>query len=149
MERDGVLDPERFGGAGRALYPPLLPLRTLPNMVLAHVAIQHGIRGENGTYAGAAEAGAQALRAGLRIVAEGRAPYALVGAASSQVDLASARDRVRLGLDGPPGEAAIFVLIGPGGVAIAEDEPLVAALSAAIGDCGPVGGLFGALAVVG
>ncbi|MES2639188.1 MAG: hypothetical protein V4850_06880 [Myxococcota bacterium] len=145
MERDGALDRERLGGPGRALYPPLLPLRTLPNMVLAHVAIQHGIRGENGTWAGGAEAGAQALRAGLRLVEEGRAPFCLVGAASSAVDLASARDRLRLGYAGPPGEAAIFVLIGPGGAAVREDPTLLAAMRAAIGDCGPVEGLYGVL----
>ncbi|MFZ5476213.1 MAG: beta-ketoacyl synthase N-terminal-like domain-containing protein [Myxococcota bacterium] len=115
MERDGRLDVERLA-AGLALYPPLLPLRTLPNMVLAHVAIQHGIRGENGTFAGGREAGEQALAAGMRAVAEGRCALALVGAAFSAVDLASARDRWRMGPDPrPPGEGAIFALIGEGG----------------------------------
>ncbi|MDP2305805.1 MAG: beta-ketoacyl synthase N-terminal-like domain-containing protein [Pseudomonadota bacterium] len=145
MARDGALDRELLGGPGRALYPPLLPLRTLPNMVLAHVAIQHGIRGENGTWAGGAEAGAQALRAALRLVDEGRVPYCLVGAAASAVDLASARDRLRLGHGGPPGEAAIFALIGPGGTAVRDDPSLTAAMRAAIGDCGAVEGLYGVL----
>ncbi len=145
MARDGALDRVLLGGPGRALYPPLLPLRTLPNMVLAHVAIQHGIRGENGTWAGGAEAGAQALRAALRLVDEGRALYCLVGAASSEVDLASARDRLRLGRTGPPGEAAIFALIGPGGRPVLDDPDLVEAMRAAIGDCGPVEGLYGVL----
>ncbi|MDP2317568.1 MAG: beta-ketoacyl synthase N-terminal-like domain-containing protein [Pseudomonadota bacterium] len=145
IARDGQLDYELLGGPGRALYPPLLPLRTLPNMVLAHVAIQHGIRGENGTWAGGAEAGLQALRAALRLVDEGRAAYCLVGAASSEVDLASARDRLRLGRTFPPGEAAIFALIGRGGRPVRPDAAVTAAMRAAIGDCGPVEGMYGVL----
>lgn len=148
MERDGGLDREALGGRGRELYPPLLPLRTLPNMVLAHVAIQHGIRGENGTWAGGPEAGAQALAAGLRLVREHRAPYCLVGASISEVDLASARDRWRLGRTTPPGEAAIFALLGPGGTPPQPDDALSAALRGALGDCGPVEGLYPALATL-
>ncbi len=139
MAREGVLALDLLGGPGRAAYPPLLPLRTLPNMVLAHVSIQHGIRGENGTWAGGSEAGAQALRAAFRAVEEGRAPFALVGAAYSAVDLASARDRLRLGETDAPGEAAVFALLGPGGVAV-PDAP---DWRAAMGDCGPVNGLWG------
>jgi hypothetical protein len=147
MERDGALDLERLGGPGRALYPPLLPLRTLPNMVLAHVAIQHGIRGENGTWAGGPEAGRQALEAAIRAVAEGRAPEALAGAAYSATDLASARDRLRLGATDPPGEAAVFVRVGRGGVPFEEDAALAAVFRVTFGDCGPVGGLWAALRV--
>lgn len=141
MERDGALDRERLGDAGRALYPPLLPLRTLPNMVLAHVAIQHGIRGENGTYAGGGDAGRQALAAGVRAIHEGRAEFALVGAAFSATDLASARDRLRMGESGPPGEGAIFALLGRGGRAWGS-----VAARPLWGDCGPVDGLAGVLA---
>lgn len=143
MERDGQLDRDRVGGAGRDLYPPLLPLRTLPNMVLAHVAIQHGIRGENGVWAGGAEAGRQALEAGVRMIREGRAPACLVGAASSEVDLASARDRVRLGYADPPGEAAVFLLLGPGGRPLGGPDGQRERLRRALGACGPVEGLFG------
>jgi 3-oxoacyl-(acyl-carrier-protein) synthase len=137
MATDGRLDPDKLP-AGLALYPPLLPLRTLPNMVLAHVAIQHGIRGENGTFAGGREAGEQALAAAIRAVAEGRAPFALVGAAFSAVDMASARDRLRMGETRPPGEGAIFALIGPGGRAPGRG-------SAGEADLGPVEGLYGVL----
>lgn len=144
MAAGGHLDRGRLD-VGRALYPPLLPLRTLPNMVLAHVAIQHQIRGENGTYAGGREAGEQALRAAVRLVAEGRAEACLVGAAASDVDLASARDRLRLGRSGPPGEAAIFALIGRGGRTISWDLAGVDVLRAAMGDCGAVEGLYAVL----
>ena len=143
MEHEGRLDRARVGGVGRDLYPPLLPLRTLPNMVLAHVAIQHGIRGENGVWAGGPEAGEQALRAGIRLVREGRAPACLVGAACSAVDLASARDRLRLGLSGPPGEAAVFLLIGEGGRPVEGPAGQRERLRRAFGDCGPVEGQIG------
>ncbi len=141
MERDGHLDRERWAGRGRELYPPLLPLKTLPNMVLAHVSIQHGLRGENGTFAGDRSAGTQALRAARLAVDEGRAPFALAGAAFSATDLASARDRLRLGQAPPPGEAAVFVLFGPG---VEEGAPPVddAAWTEALGDCGPVAGFW-------
>lgn len=140
---DGHLDRGRLAAEGRALYPPLLPLRTLPNMVLAHVSIQQSIRGENGTFAGGAEAGAQALAEGVRAIREGRCRFALVGAAVSMVDLPSARDRLRLGLEGAPGEAAVFVLLGEGGLALpARVGPVEAARwRAAVGDTGPVEGL--------
>lgn len=141
MERAGRLDRERLAGPGRALYPPLLPLRTLPNMVLAHIAIQHGIRGENGVSAGGPEAGDAILEEAFRAVGEGRAPLALVGAAWSEVDLASARDRWRVGLYEPPGEAAVFVLVGVGG------RPLAAPPRTrfALGALGPVEPLLGCL----
>jgi 3-oxoacyl-(acyl-carrier-protein) synthase len=141
---DGI-DRAALAGAGRGLYPPLLPLRTLPNMVLAHVSIQHAIRGENGTFAGGAEAGRQALAAGLAALGEGRAQVALVGAAWSGVDLGSARDRLRAGATDPPGEAAMFVLLGEGGVPLTT-EPLPT--RAAFGDTGPVEGFLSLLASV-
>lgn len=144
MENHRHLDLTRLGNEGRALYPPLLPLRTLPNMVLAHVAIQHGIRGENGTYAGGAAAGRQALEEGVRAVVEGRAPFALVGAAYSGVDLASARDRLRMGDPDPPGEAAIFALIGPGGRPVPQGS-VDRRWRVALGDVGPVEGMLGLL----
>ena len=109
MAREGRLDLGKLGGEGRALYPPLLPLRTLPNMALAHVAIQHGIRGENACFSGGTEAGGHAWAAAIEALASGRCAEVLVGAAYSSVDFASARDRLRLGLAGAPGEGAIFV----------------------------------------
>lgn len=144
MARDGHLDRERFGDAGRALCPPLLPLRTLPNMVLAHVALQWGIRGENACLAGGPEAGAAAWAAANAALAAGRCPAALVGAAYSAVDRASARDRLRLGGTGPPGEGAVFALL----TAPAErPEADVLAWRARVGDLGPVEALLGVVGV--
>ena len=47
-----VLSTALLAEEGRQLYPPLQPLKTLPNMALAHVAIQLGIRGESGVVPG-------------------------------------------------------------------------------------------------
>ena len=143
MHRGGRLARDLIA-AGRAAYPPLLPLRTLPNMVLAHVAINLGIRGENAVYAGGADAGLCAWWEGVRAIREGRVPAALVGAAYSAVDLASARDRLRLGLVGPPGEGAIFALLLPG-----SPDPWAVPrglVGPETGDLGPVGGLLALLA---
>ncbi len=142
MASEAGIDVDALAGPGRALYPPLLPLRTLPNMILAHVSIQHGIRGENGTFAGGPEAGRQALAEGVRALEEGRAAVVLVGAAWSGVDLGSARDRWREGAQDPPGEAALFFVLGQGG------RPLTMATlptRAALGDLGPVEGLLALL----
>jgi 3-oxoacyl-(acyl-carrier-protein) synthase len=109
----GVLNSDRLAGRGRDLYPPLLPLKTLPNMALAHISINLGIGGENGAWAGGCAAGLRAILAGYWAVVEGRAPAALVGAGNSLVDLGSARDRLRMGETGPPGEAAAALLLEP------------------------------------
>lgn len=140
MEHHGELDLERLRGDGRALYPPLLPLRTLPNMVLAHVAIQHGLRGENACLAGGIEAGRAAWAAANEALGSGRCRVVLVGAAWSAVDLASARDRLRCGLGGVPGEGAIFArLTAP----VALPPADVAGWTGRVGDLGPVAALLG------
>lgn len=108
---DGKLDPVRLAGRGRDLYPPLLPLKTLPNMALAHISINLGVMGENGAWTGEEGAGQRAVVAGMQAVLEGRTDAALVGGADSLVDLGSARDRLRLGHSGPPGEAAAVLLL--------------------------------------
>jgi 3-oxoacyl-(acyl-carrier-protein) synthase len=111
--RDGVLDEAALAGRGRDLYPPLLPLKTLPNMALAHISINLGVGGDNGAWAGGPEASGRALSEACWALREGRAPAALVGGADSLVDLGSARDRLRLGRGGHPGEAAAMLLIEP------------------------------------
>lgn len=145
----GRLSLSQLGGPGRALYPPLLPLRTLPNMILAHLSILHGIQGENATTAGGPEAGWQALRLACAAVDEGRCPAAIVGAAASQVDLASARDRLRLQKTAPPGEAAIVALVAPGGWRPARDLAWEARFRGVCGGVGAVEGLASLLAFPG
>ncbi len=150
MALDGALDLDALSGRGRDLYPPLLPLKSLPNMALAHVSIQLGVMGENATFTGGSEAGVQALREAIAAVVEGRCPAVLAGASDSWVDGGSMRDRARLGRFEPPGEAAVVLRLEP------EDAPGVAgralfllergaagldpapppAHRAALGDCG-------------
>ena len=95
---------------GRALYPPLLPLRTLPNMILAHISIQFDIMGDNACWAGDEEMGIQAMQSGYWAIQEGRCTKALVGAADSFVSLGLARDLHRNKIV-PPSEAGVFFLL--------------------------------------
>jgi hypothetical protein len=127
---EGRLDEAALALRGRDLYPPLLPLKTLPNLVLAHVSINFGIGGPNNAVTGAAGAGLRALVQAIVCVQEGRAPAAVAGAADSQVDLGSARDRLRLGASGPPGEAACAVLVEPLAAALARGAAVLAVVGA-------------------
>lgn len=145
--RDGRLDEVLLRGPGRDRYPPLLPLKTLPNMALAHISINLGIMGENGAWAGEAAAGVRALVAGVQAVAEGRCPEVLAGGADSQIDLGSARDRLRLGHSGPPGEGAAVFRLAPLGTpgTLAELElcpgaPRAPRWQGALGDLGAATG---------
>lgn len=115
--RDGALDEALLAGVGRDLYPPLLPLQTLPNMALAHVSINMDILGENGAWAGGIGASWAALCSAWWCVAEGRTLAALAGGADSLIDLGSARDRLRMGATLPPGEAAAWILLEEAGEA--------------------------------
>lgn len=112
--RDGRLDVELLATAGRDLYPPLLPLMTLPNMVLAHISINLGIMGPADTCTGGPAAGVQALRAAMHAVDEGRCEAALCVVTDSHVDGGSRRDLHRRGIDVRPGEAAVAVLVRGG-----------------------------------
>ena len=91
---------------GRRAYPPLLPLRTLPNMVLAHISIQLGIGGDNGTWTGL-----QSLMAGYWSIIEHRCESVIVGGADSLVSLAQARDQLRQGIETRPSEAAVMCML--------------------------------------
>lgn len=89
-------------------------------MALAHAAIQLGILGPSGTCTGGPEAGVQALREAIAAVAEGRCEAALAGACDQWVDAGALRDRARLGLLAPPGEAGVALrLERPGAPGVA------------------------------
>jgi hypothetical protein len=115
LDELGHLDTGLLARHGRALYPPLLPLQTLPNMVLAHVAINLELMGPGDALCGAECAGIQALRLAIQAIAEGRCQVALVIVADSPIDGPSLRDRGRLGQDGPVGEAAVALKLEPAG----------------------------------
>ncbi|MAA78223.1 MAG: hypothetical protein CL916_03110 [Deltaproteobacteria bacterium] len=109
-QRDGIFDESLLADKGRSLYPPLLPLRTLPNMILAHISIQLEIMGENACWAGGEETGIQAFQSGFWAIKEGRCTQALVGAADSFISLGAARDLHRTQII-PPSEAGVFFLL--------------------------------------
>ena len=108
---EGRLDERRLATEGRRLYPPLLPLKTLPNMVLAHISIHLDICGENATWAGGADCGVHALRSAYWAITEGRCETAIAGGADSLISLGLARDRLRLGKSTLPAQAAVMLLL--------------------------------------
>ena len=130
-QTDGSLDERAVAGRCRDLYPPLLPLKTLPNMALAHISIHLDIRGENGAWTGSAAAGLVALRAAIWSVRESRCDAALVVAADSWVSIGGIRDLLRMG-DGtsilPPGEAGVAVLVESRASAKQRDARILATL---------------------
>jgi len=113
-QSEGRLDSQRVAGRCRDLYPPLLPLKTLPNMALAHIAIHLDVRGENGAWSGDAAAGLTALRAGIWSIRENRCAAAVVVASDSWVSTGAVRDLIRMSGGTPippPGEAGVALLI--------------------------------------
>lgn len=112
---DGALDVGQLGAVGLPLYPPLASLRTLPNLVLAHVAIQLGIRGPGATRAGDGAAGLLAIEEAVWALAEGRCDHALCGGADSLIHPAQGRDLKRRGIDGRPAGAAAVLHLATGG----------------------------------
>ena len=109
-QENGLFKEMLLAEKGRSLYPPLLPLRTLPNMILAHISIQLSIMGENACWAGGDETGVQAFQSGFWALEEGRCTHALVGAADSFISLGAARDLHRI-RNVPPSEAGVFFFL--------------------------------------
>jgi hypothetical protein len=132
-ERAGELDVALLGHRGLALMPPLASLLTLPNLALAHTAIQLGIDGPTGTCAGGATAGIAALREAIAAVHEGRCALAVAAATDSFIAPSQVRDLRRRGLGGPGGEAAAAVVVAR---VEARDRPVLGA-SPVRRDCGP------------
>ncbi|MEC8194037.1 MAG: beta-ketoacyl synthase N-terminal-like domain-containing protein [Myxococcota bacterium] len=112
--RDGRVDEAAVAGPCRDVYPPLLPLKTLPNMALAHISIHLDVRGENGAWCGGAAAGMTALRAAIWSIHEGRCDAALVVASDTWVSAGAVRDLLRASGGAPiesPGEAGVALLV--------------------------------------
>lgn len=105
---DGQFSESALATTGRSLYPPLLPLKTLPNLILGHLSIHFGLCGENAAWAGE---GVQSFVEGVLAIEEGRADCVLVGAADSLVDLGQARDCKRMGIEHAPSECAVAWLL--------------------------------------
>ncbi len=65
---------------------PLTPLKTLPNIAAAHIAIEHGLRGENLTLCTACTSGTQVMGEALRLMRLGHADVMLAGAADATIN---------------------------------------------------------------
>jgi 3-oxoacyl-[acyl-carrier-protein] synthase II len=71
--------------AGRHLNP-LTPLKILPNITAAHLAIEHDLRGENHTICTACTSGTQAIGLALRTLREGHADVMLAGGSDAMIN---------------------------------------------------------------
>jgi 3-oxoacyl-[acyl-carrier-protein] synthase II len=65
---------------------PLTPLKMLPNVAAAHIAIEHGLRGESHTVCTACTSGTQAIGEALRLLREGRSDVMLAGGSDAMVN---------------------------------------------------------------
>lgn len=65
---------------------PLTPLKILPNIAAAHIAIEHGLRGENVTVCTACTSGTQAIGEALRLMRLGHADVMLAGASDAMIN---------------------------------------------------------------
>ena len=139
-QRGGKLDEAAVAGRCRDLYPPLLPLKTLPNMALAHISIHLDIRGENGTWCGGPAAGLVALKSAIWAIKEGRSPAALVVAADTWVSAGAVRDLLRMSGGDPicaPGEAGVALLLETHASATARGAPVFASVELLSGTVRP------------
>ncbi|HYV48411.1 MAG TPA: beta-ketoacyl-[acyl-carrier-protein] synthase family protein [Myxococcaceae bacterium] len=68
------------------VFNPLFPLQLLPNITAAHVAIEHGLRGENLTVCTACTSSSQAVGEALRMLRSGRADAMLAGGGDAMVN---------------------------------------------------------------
>ncbi len=95
-QAQATIDAARDGATGQWDIPtfvriftertnPLAPLRGLPNLAAAHVAIQHDARGPNATITTACCAGTQAIGEGLRLIQRGDADVVLAGGTDAAV----------------------------------------------------------------
>jgi len=79
-------DVPAFAQAYREGTNPIFPLRALPNLAAAHVAIQNRARGPNKTVATACTAGTQAVGDALRMIQSGEADVVLAGGTDAMIN---------------------------------------------------------------
>lgn len=117
---DGSLDLRRLGQVALRRIRPVLSFKILANMPICFVSIFENIRGPNAVYTPWEGQGAQAIIAGIRSVAEGNAPCALVGACDvkthslawlSLKQLGLLDSWRRQGMGNIPGEGAAFLVL--------------------------------------
>jgi len=81
-----TLDIPEFARVFRERTNPILPLRGLPNLAAAHVAIQQDARGPNNTITTACSAGTQAIGEGMRAIQRGDADVVFAGGADAMIN---------------------------------------------------------------
>jgi 3-oxoacyl-[acyl-carrier-protein] synthase II len=117
---DGSLDLGRFGQMVLHRIRPVLSFKILANMPICFVSIFAGLRGPNAVYTPWEGQGAQAIAAGIRAVADGEVPCAVVGGCDvkthglsflSLQQLGAFDSWMRYGTGSVPGEGAAFLVL--------------------------------------
>ncbi|MHC4717134.1 MAG: beta-ketoacyl synthase N-terminal-like domain-containing protein [Planctomycetota bacterium] len=117
---DGRFDPGRFGTVGLKRVRPVLSFKILSNMPICFVSIFQHVRGPNAVYNPWEGQGAQAIAAGVRAVAGGEVPCALVGGCDAKAHELAFISLTQQGVfeswrrDGAgcvPGEGAAFLVL--------------------------------------
>jgi 3-oxoacyl-(acyl-carrier-protein) synthase len=109
--RDGRIDLALLMERGVTQLNPLSSLKTLPNMSVAHVSIVLGAMGPGQALCSGPASGAWALLEAAQAVAEGRASFALAGAADAPVGFADRVSIARVQQVEAVGEAAAVLVI--------------------------------------
>ncbi len=117
---DGSLDLERFGQVALRRIQPVLSFKILANMPICFVSIFENRRGPNAVYTPWEGQGAQAIAAGVRAVAEGDVPCAVVGGCDVKTHALAFASLQQLGVldswqqhgaGSVPGEGAVFLVL--------------------------------------
>ena len=86
LDEAGQFDAAKFGATAPDTLFPLWLLKHLPNMLSAHLAIQHQAMGPSNTVTTACAAGTQAIGEAFRLIARGDADFMLAGGADSRIE---------------------------------------------------------------
>jgi len=117
---DGSLDLRRFGDVALRRIRPVLSFKILANMPICFVSIFENLRGPNAVYTPWEGHGAQAIAAGVRAIASGEVPCAVVGGCDVKTHWLSFISLQQLGLFDSwtqhdngivPGEGACFLVL--------------------------------------
>jgi 3-oxoacyl-(acyl-carrier-protein) synthase len=117
---DGSLDLRRFGEVALRRIRPVLSFKILANMPICFVSIFENLRGPNAVYTPWEGQAAQAIAAGVRAVADGESPCAVVGGCDVKTHALAFLSLQQFGVfdswrshnaGSVPGEGAAFVVL--------------------------------------
>lgn len=132
-DANGALDLDRLVDEGMQWMNPLSALKTLPNMAVAHASINLGAMGPGMALCAGPESGTIAIFEAAAAVAQGRAPWALAGAADAPIAFTDRLTHRRLGRHGPVAEGAAVFVLEPTQAALIRGARILATLSTAAG----------------